>query len=129
MRIGTKVSKVIRRMTAMTAQETESSAFRDAARATGALPVHADTGGALAITVDGEVIMYDFETGETTIPEQKWKVLAHVKAARRYPELRELAPRKPADAKNCPSCAGSGILLENADCEMCLGTGWRIQTK
>lgn len=128
-RISIEIGDTIRRLATKAAQESESSAIREAAQATGALPVHADLGGALAVTADGDVIQYDFETGATTTPEENWRVLALAKAARRFPELRDLAPRKPAYAIECPSCAGSGTMPGNTDCATCWGNGWTTRTK
>lgn len=123
-RISVEIGETIRRLAAEAARNSESSAIRQAAQATGALPVHADMGGALVVTAEGDVIQYDFETGATTRPDENWKVLGLAKAARRFPELRNLAPEKPTDAVRCRSCAGAGTMPGNTDCATCWGTGW-----
>ena len=128
-RVSIKTSEAIRRLAAKAAQEPGSSVIKEVAQATGALPVHADMGGALAVTPEGDVIQYDFETGATSAPEGNWRILALAKAARRFSELRELAPPKPNSAVVCPSCGGRGVTLGNADCGACWGTGWTTLPK
>jgi hypothetical protein len=128
-RVSIKIRDAISRLTAEAARESESSAIKEAARATGALPVHTDMSGALALTSNGDVIQYDFETGTTSAPEENWRIAALTKAARRFPELRDLAPPRPNSAVDCPSCSGRGVILGNMDCGTCFGTGWTAQSK
>ena len=123
-RINVELREAIRRLAAKAAQTAESSAIRQVAEATGALPVHVDMGGALVITAEGDVVQYDLETGATVRPNEDWKVLALAKASRRFPELKELAPKKPPNAIQCPSCAGTGTMPGNTDCATCWATGW-----
>ena len=118
-----EISKSIRRL-AKAAQESDSSAIKEAAQATGSLPVHTDMGGALVVTPECDVVQYDFETGATRTPEESWRTLALVKAARKFPELRNLAPPKPTEAIDCPSCGGVGVVSGNMDCGVCWGVGW-----
>jgi hypothetical protein len=123
-RMSIAARAAIRRLAAEAEQQPEGSATQQAAHATGALPVHTDIGGALAVTPDGEVVLYDFEKGVASVPEEHWRIYALAKAARRYPELRELAPPRPHDAVTCPSCGGFGFVLESLECGPCLGLGW-----
>jgi len=44
--------------------------------------------------------------------------------ARRYPELLELLPQRPADAVECLRCTGTGRFLPNVYCHLCGGLGW-----
>jgi hypothetical protein len=86
--------------------------------------VYVDIGGALALTPNGDVIGYDFETGALSIPEENRQIFALTKAFRRFPELRGLAPSRPNNAVNCPSCGGRGVIPGSIDCEACWGRGW-----
>lgn len=101
--------------------------YRDAARRTAALPVHCDMGGCLAITERGEVIEYDAETNTVKpVAEEKWRMLALAKAAKRYDGLRGLTPERPSHANTCSACEGSGEVLDGLDCGECSGLGWLI---
>ena len=117
------LSKVIRRLAEEVASGLDDSPYREIARATGALPAHVDMGGALALRPDGQIIMFDHESKKTSEPAEKWRTLALVKLARRYDELRALAPQKPYDAQDCVECSGDGFLGDFA-CNTCSGTGW-----
>jgi hypothetical protein len=106
------------------AESYEDSAIREAAIATNALPVHSDISGVLAVTSDGDVLHFDFETRMTTAPDERWRIYALAKASRRFPELKDLAPSMPRDATTCPACEGRGVLLGDMDCGTCMGLGW-----
>lgn len=116
------------RQLAAAARESESPPIREAALATNALPVHVDMGGALAVTADGEVVGYDWETKQSTLVSGDWRVFALAKAGRRFPVLAELAPARPDDAIDCTSCAATGVMSLGVDCGACLGTGWISRT-
>lgn len=120
--IGRDIGDAIRRLIAA-AEKSESAVTAEAARATGGLPVHVDMGGALVVTPKGDVVQYDFETRATSVPDNKWRTLALSKAARRFSELKDLAPSRPSNAITCPDCGGSGS-IHGTDCFECLGTGW-----
>ncbi len=101
-------------------------AYRDAARQTGALPVHCDMGGCLAMTPDGDIIEFDPETQSIRpVRDAAWTRRALVKAARRYDELADLLPQKPRDARVCAACGGQGVLVAGFDCAECGGLGWK----
>jgi hypothetical protein len=122
--VAPEISSAIRLLAEKAALEPEGSADGQIARATGALPVHADMGGALVLTVSGTVLSYDFETALTTETSEWWTTVAILKAARRFPGLRSLAAASaPLDAIKCPACGGSGQ-LQRMDCGICLTTGW-----
>jgi hypothetical protein len=123
--VSAKVKDAIRLLTLKAAQEPESSVSRTVADAIGALSVYADMSGALALTAEGEVVHYDFENGSTSVPEQKMRIFARVRAAQRFHELRELAPRRPDSATSCPICSGRGEIPDyGMYCGHCSGTGW-----
>jgi hypothetical protein len=106
-----------------------SDAERAAARATHALPVYLDLGGALCFTTEGGVLHYDWGT-ETAEPEhdRDWILVAAVAAAEKYPALADILPARPATAETCSRCHGSGRPALTRDlrlrCGKCFGLGW-----
>jgi hypothetical protein len=115
---------IVVRLAARVAASDENDAFRDAARATGSLPVYCDMGGCLVVSPDGDVLRFDPESGSTeTETDPRWRLLARAKASRRYPELASLEPLRPEDAPECFECEGTGLLL-GLDCKRCSGLGW-----
>jgi hypothetical protein len=105
--------------------ETFPSVAREAANATGGLPVQWDMGGVLVLTARGEVLHYDPETRTTTsITDRRWRTAALVKASRKHQELAALSPMRPRGAVTCTQCQGSGRMFDVADCGVCMGTGW-----
>lgn len=120
----TKESDAVKRLVSIVASS-DSGPAGDAARATGALPVHCDMGGCLLLGHDGSVRRLDFESGSVVLePLQKWVLLARVKAARKFPELVHLMPHRPEGAELCPSCNGTGIILGHLDCATCSSLGF-----
>jgi hypothetical protein len=98
---------------------------REAANATGGLPVQWDMGGVLVLTALGEVLHYDPETGTiSAVADRRWRTAALVKASRNHHELAALSPARPSDALTCMQCGGTGKLFDVADCGVCMGTGW-----
>jgi hypothetical protein len=102
----------------------ENPVFREAALFTQALPVYADIGGVLVISETGEVLLYDPDTKNETPADEKWRLVALIRAARRHPQLSALEPERPHDAVECPACHGNGGILGALDCGTCLTTGW-----
>jgi hypothetical protein len=104
------------------------------ARRLEALPVYADTGGALLVRPDGRVILvatdqlWNDEAKGLNETRPEWVQVAHLEAARRYQRLGFLRPRRPHAAVDCVPCSGSGS-LDVADhrvrCADCNGLGWR----
>jgi hypothetical protein len=93
-----------------------------------ALPVYSDMGGTLFLTSALDVLTLDHNGGAAPKPEtsEKWRLIAVVSGAERYPELQCLIPARPPDALQCSACAGTGRLaLSNARCGECCGLGWR----
>jgi hypothetical protein len=108
----------------LAAQPSSPSAIREIALATGGLPVHVDIGGALVLAADGTILTYDSESKTAVAAEYPWTMRALVKAAKKFPELSELAPSRPASAHDCTVCAGSGIVEGVGGCGKCHGNGW-----
>jgi hypothetical protein len=102
---------------------------REVARETNALPVYMGMGGALGLTPDGTVLLYDSESGQVR-PEidEMWIMLAAVSATEKHPELREILPVRPPTATTCLDCSGTGrqALTPNFTpiCGKCFGLGW-----
>jgi len=123
---ASELADVIRQLSK---ESTESASLpkdaRIAAVLTGGVPVYADMGGVLVVTPDESVLLYDPESGEvSSVTEEQWVVLAFVKAAKRFPELRQLCPTRPETAVTCPQCKGEGVLLRSINCGLCFGKGW-----
>lgn len=105
----------------------EDGALGDAARATGGVPVHMDLGGVLVIDRWEAVVSYDPDDGTIApVSDARWRTLALVKAAEKFPDLRELAPGPPSNAVVCGTCEGSGVLMGDVNCGVCLARGWLV---
>jgi hypothetical protein len=119
------LANVVGRLSEEAAQSTSSPDIREAIRRTGGVPVYADMGGVLLITREGDVWQYDHESVAVGVElEERWRQLALARAARHFPDLRGLAPQRPAGAIDCPSCGGAGVIMETLDCGVCSSTGW-----
>lgn len=126
MNINIEVSKKIRELIAGIEKKGEESISKEVAEAAGALLVYAGWGGALAVTPEGEVFLYDYDTKLRSSPEENWRFFTLMKAARKFPELQDLAPPRPSAAVNCSSCGGRGVLFEKYDCGDCWASGWIV---
>ena len=102
-----------------------------------AYPLHGNQVYLWAIRPDGVVLWIDHEAfALPTEPEADLSALyaALVQGARRHPELRELIPPRPADARPCEVCGGTGGPVTLATptpvvediCYGCDGLGWLI---
>jgi hypothetical protein len=95
-----------------------------------ALPVHSDPAGVLLLRSDGQVLDVARGADGLAKPADSYRwLLARVSAARRYPELRVLLPRRPQHADSCAECGGSGLRHNpnppaHALCRSCTGLGW-----
>jgi hypothetical protein len=99
---------------------------RDIALATYALPVYADLGGHLVLTVDGLVCVYSADTHEMTeVDDRLWQLIALRAAGKEYPRLSRLVPVRPEGAEDCLDCAGTGqVSGKPVICGSCAGLGW-----
>jgi hypothetical protein len=98
------------------------------------LPMLLDMGGCYALRPNGEIVSfawnepYDLEIENDVLTRNR--VL--FRGSKKYPELTDLVPGRPADAPDCPRCHGTGIvpcMLEiGLDPEIllcyCGGLGW-----
>ncbi len=129
MRIHPDVAAALARLSVAARTNATVDVAREAAVATGGLPVHCDMGGVLVVTASGEVNYYDPERRITSpVTDSRWRTLALVKAARNHPELVSLRPVMPVEAIACARCSGTGRLFAIADCGECMGTGWLLPT-
>ena len=98
------------------------------------LPLYADMGGGVAIRADGELIGFVWDEPESIQRETDPHLifLALVTGSERYPELASLSPQRTPNDRDCPSCGGTGRLLDleahgvdttHIRC-YCGGTGW-----
>ncbi|MEU4155254.1 hypothetical protein [Actinoplanes sp. NPDC026670] len=62
------------------------------------------------LTPAGEVLV-DRDDGAPVPATPVERELAYVQAARRFPELRHLMPKRPPAARTCPHCGGSGVII------------------
>lgn len=105
---------------------------RDVTEAHGML-LYGTIGHAAYLRADGSVwfhvaaLSLDTEDDE----EYEWQVAAGtdrlralLMGTRRYPELLELLPTRPADAVECLRCTGTGRFFPNVYCHLCGGLGW-----
>ena len=98
----------------------------EATRRTNGLPVYADMGGVIALTLSGEFVSYDPESDAVTpVRESVWNGVGLASLARQYPDLGELLPVRPSEASVCSNCSGSGWMMDGRlFCRMCQGLGW-----
>jgi hypothetical protein len=96
------------------------------------LPAVLDMGGCYGLRPSGEVASFLWDEPEQvrTETDDRIRNLAYCQAARKYPVLASLVPRRPPDAVVCSHCGGSGRLAgvpdriaESVVC-YCGGLGW-----
>jgi hypothetical protein len=93
-----------------------------------ALPVYLDMGGALFLTLEGDVLRLNHDDGDIPTPELEtgWRIVAALAASEKYPELSSLVPPRPASATDCSVCGGTGrITRHNLRCGACFSLGWK----
>jgi hypothetical protein len=103
------------------------------------LPIAFDFGHIWALRPDGEIVCFPYEQPAEieVIGEDQKRFLnmrrgVYLRASKTYPELHELLPIRPADARICESCNGTGrepinealgYEEERIVC-LCCGLGW-----
>jgi hypothetical protein len=94
-----------------------------------ALPVYMDMGGALFLTLDGDVLRLYHDDGDIPTPELEsgWRIVAAVAASEKYSELSSLLPERAASATDCSACGGTGyVTRHNIRCGECYSLGWKL---
>ena len=96
-------------------------------RAHGALPLYVGWTETVGIRPDGEMVRWSTEDwpGAVELDDANWYKIGLVLGARRYPILQRLVPDRPAGARDCDLCKGSGRfpLQPEIVCQ-CGGVGW-----
>ena len=101
------------------------------ARRHGVLPLYTDFMGCFGLRPSGECLFIAWDDPSRAVevrlglPDFQVIHVARVRGALRYPEIPGIMPERPADARTCPSCHGSGGVhpQPNIICE-CGGLGW-----
>jgi hypothetical protein len=97
-----------------------------------ALPLMLDMGGSYAIRANGDLVQFDWDGrgGAEPLEDPRLINIALHQGSLKYPLLAGLVPSRPAGARDCPHCDGTGRLpltttpgLENVMC-YCGGVGW-----
>jgi hypothetical protein len=125
--ISPEVAESIRALTKRWLEGPDSYGVAKAVQLSGALPIHGSIGGVLYIRADGVVLGSGLDCDKMPEVETErglWAA-AYVSAAEKYPELRSLRPNRPASARDCPECSGSGELFDKCGCGECWTLGWR----
>jgi hypothetical protein len=97
----------------------------------GMLMVYGSMGTYFLLGRNGEVLV-DRDDGVLHPADPEEREFTYVQAARRYPELRHLAPERPPSAQTCQACGGSGEISLNGGrnmlgCLTCNTRGWTAQ--
>jgi hypothetical protein len=98
-------------------------------RATNALPVYLRWPGALSLTPESVVLLYDWDSEQISPETDERRIIAAaVAAAAKYPELPAILPDRPPTAKTCSVCSGDGRVSLSPKltlgCGTCFGLGW-----
>ena len=125
MKITQETADAIRRLSREAALSGQPEEVRPAAAQTGGVPVYCDMGGILLVTAEGIVLTYDDSGAVRVEPEEGWRTVALVHAARKFPELEPLRPIKPEGALPCAACSGTGPVFDKIDCGACFAAGWQ----
>ncbi len=147
MDISTEQSALISKLIAdyITGPAPDPNNLRQLAAAESVLPLQVDMGGVVAINARGDIISFPFTlkaSGEIVAfpldeaehprleSDPRIRNVALFQGSKKYPELKDLVPTKPDDARVCPHCGGTGIdpyatklKMDNIVC-YCGGLGW-----
>jgi hypothetical protein len=92
------------------------------------LPVYFDIGGVIALGRDGSLWGVAWDESPAPVRERgepMLRIAALAVAARRYPELRALAPVRPTGTRSCPQCTAPGEQVGRGCC-WCAYLGWPL---
>jgi len=95
------------------------------------LPLYLGWVAVLGLRPDGSLVSWDNEDDPEVLKplsDSYWGRMAICQGAKKYPELVSLLPRRPAEARDCESCKGTGQLegLPQTIICGCGGLGWII---
>jgi hypothetical protein len=119
-------AEIARLIDAVIADVEEVVWVRQIAERTRALPLYRGWTSMILIDADGQLIRYDHDDRDAVIDEpidHTGMMTALVSGSRRYLALAPLIPPRPADARDCDQCGGTGELPFEATCK-CGGCGW-----
>jgi hypothetical protein len=96
------------------------------------LPLLLDMGGCIGVRPDGALFAFVWDDPYELMPETDTRVcnIALFNGAQKFPEMMELIPMRPANARECDYCKGSGVVvglppdLAKAVRCYCGGLGW-----
>ena len=110
----------------LASDESTFSWVRPAVAEHGFLPLYVGWLSVLGVRPDGSFIRWDHESNPTRVSPITGPLrrIAIAQGSKRYPELNELWPERPASAVTCTTCGGSGRLPEPWICEC--GVGWIV---
>lgn len=94
------------------------------------LPLYLGWTASFGIRSDGSLVRWEHDESLDSVHEltdEFWRRTALFQGLKRYPELRELIPARPATAVDCHVCKGTGGFLGRPElvCE-CGGAGWVV---
>ncbi len=105
--------------------------FHEIAATQNAQPIFSHMSGYIAIRPDGSFVFWDgASTNFENEIEMVFQTIALISGSEKYPELKELIPKRTDDAKPCLDCKETGkafLLGQHWDviiCWKCLGLGW-----
>ena len=107
-----EITAAIRQLIADHLSGPEGEVSHEIVRRAHALPVYSDIGGTLFLTPAGEILCSPSDSTGPPTPERnaKWQLVALVRAADKYPQLKQLRPVPDPNSVQCPACA-AGVRL------------------
>ena len=132
MRMEAELSQWIsRHIEAFVRDETQPEYLKLHVSRNSVLPILISWTGFWGLRADGEILVVDTEEGRPAVVErdERERRIALFQGAKTYPELTCLVPERPEEARDCPTCSGTGRLdvtgvePDTIICS-CGGLGW-----
>ena len=124
------LSESIRSLIARYKERADDQRLLHLAEAHDGLPVYSDMGGDLLLLPDGNVIVFGNDDKEGEPVSDSWATIAYLSAAKRFPELKSMVPKRPDNAEDCQACMGDGqVVVGSLEilCGKCSGLGWIVE--